>query len=77
MKKFAFIFLALLLPVSLFAQDGDNASIPQSRNCSTMEVLDRLMKEDPGYQERLNQIELQVQDYLKSNPERDNLVCCW
>jgi len=74
MKKFAFIFLALLLPVSLFAQDGDNASIPQSRNCSTMEVLDRLMKEDPGYQERLNQIELQVQDYLKSNPERDNLI---
>lgn len=74
MKKFAFIFLALLLPVSLFAQDGDNASIPQSRNCSTMEVLDRLMKEDPDYQERLNQIELQVQDYLKSNPERDNLI---
>jgi hypothetical protein len=74
MKKFAFIFLALLLPVSLFAQDGDNASIPQSRNCSTMEVLDRLMKEDPGYQERLNRIELQVQDYLKSNPERDNLI---
>lgn len=74
MKKFAFIFLALLLPVSLFAQDGDNASIPQSRNCSTMEVLDRLMKEDPGYQERLNQIELQVYDYLKSNPERDNLI---
>ncbi len=74
MKKFAFIFLALLLPVSLFAQDGDNASIPLSRNCSTMEVLDRLMKEDPGYQERLNQIELQVQDYLKSNPERDNLI---
>jgi hypothetical protein len=74
MKKFAFIFLALLLPVSLFAQDGDNASIPQSRNCSTMEVLDRLMKEDPGYKDRLNQIEQQVQDYLKSNPERDNLV---
>jgi hypothetical protein len=74
MKKFAFIFLALLLPVSLFAQDEDYALIPQSRNCSTMEVLDRLMKEDPGYQDRLNLIEQQIQEFIKSNPVRDNLV---
>jgi hypothetical protein len=73
MKILAFIFLVLVLPISLIAQE-DNASTPQSRNCSTMEVLERLMKEDPGYRDRMNQIEQQIQEYLRQNPERDNLI---
>jgi hypothetical protein len=39
-----------------------------------MEVLDRLVKEDPGYLDRLNGIEKNIQDYLKSHPEHSEAV---
>ncbi len=73
MKKLVFIFLVLVLTPNLYSQE-DKASTPQSRNCATMEVHERLLKEDPGYRDRQNQIEAQIQEYLKNNPERDNLV---
>lgn len=74
MKKLAFIFLVLVLPFSVFSQEDNASFTPQSRTCATMEVHERIAKEDPGYMDRLSQIELQIQEYLKANPEADNLV---
>ncbi len=73
MKNFLYIFF-LLIPIAVFSQDGDNAVAPVKRNCATMEVLDRLKLEDPSYQQRLNEIEKQIEEYLKQNPQTDNLL---
>jgi len=73
MKKIIYFFF-LLFPIAVFAQESDNAEVPQQRTCSTMEVFDRLKSEDPGYEASLNQIEVQVQEYIKNNPQNDRLV---
>ncbi|MCY7360557.1 MAG: zinc metalloprotease, partial [Ignavibacteria bacterium] len=73
MKKIIYFFF-LLFPLAVFAQESDNAVVPQQRTCSTMEVFDRLKSEDPGYEASLNQIEVQVQEYIKNNPQNDRLV---
>ncbi|MBK7446482.1 MAG: T9SS type A sorting domain-containing protein [Ignavibacteria bacterium] len=73
MKKIFSVFF-LLFPLVLFSQESDNAISPQQRNCSTMEVFDRLKSEDSGYEMRLNEIENQIQDYIKSNRQSDFAV---
>ncbi|MEO6693596.1 MAG: M43 family zinc metalloprotease [Ignavibacteria bacterium] len=74
MKNLIYFFL-FLFPLVSIAQESDNfEAIPQERNCSTMEVFDRLTSEDPGYKQRLDAIEVQIQDYIKNNPQNDNLV---
>lgn len=72
--KNLFYILFLLFPLIVFSQDGDNAIIQDRRNCSTMEVYDRLIKEDPGYEQRLNEIEFEIQEYIKNNPQNNRLV---
>lgn len=67
---FALIFL---FPLISIAQDNVE-TIPEKRNCSTMEVFNRLTSEDPAYKQRLDAIEVQIQDYIKNNPQTDNLV---
>lgn len=73
MKKLIFTFL-LFFPLVVFSQESDFAAPPVSRNCSTMEVFDIMKKEDPGYESRLNQIENEIQDYIKNNPQQGRAV---
>lgn len=74
MKNLIFILL-FLFPLMSIAQDDLNiAVIPDKRNCPTMEVLDRLISEDPSYQQRLESIETQVQEYIKNHPQTDNVI---
>ncbi|MDQ3194219.1 MAG: hypothetical protein M3P82_04375, partial [Bacteroidota bacterium] len=62
MKKLLSL-LILLFPFISIAQVDNAETVPDKRNCPTMEVLDRLISEDPGYQQRLESIETQVQEY--------------
>jgi hypothetical protein len=73
MKIFTFIFsLLLLMPVlTITAQDNYNVN---ERNCNTMEVYERLKTENPNYEQTLQEIEQQISEYLKNNPQQDNLV---
>lgn len=73
--KNLFYVLIFLFPVISIAQEDDNvAAIPEIRNCYTMQVFDRLNSEDPGYKQRLDAIEVQVQDFIKNHTQTDNLV---
>ncbi len=73
MKNLFYIFF-LLLPLAAFSQESDNAIVQNNRNCATMEVYDRLVKEDPDYAKRLDNIESEIQEYIKNNPEPGRLV---
>ena len=66
--------LLLLFPLVVFSQETDFVAPPEKRNCSTMEVFDRLKAEDPGYENRLDQIENEIQNYIRSNPQHDMAV---
>ena len=63
-KFFTALFPLLLLTSFVFAQEH--------RNCSTMEVLDRLKAEDSGLEERMNDIERHTEEFIAqgSNAER-------
>lgn len=71
MKNLFYIFF-LLLPIAVFSQD--NLSAPERRNCATMEVYERLKIEDPDYEKRLSNIELEIQEFIRKNPEPGRLV---
>ncbi len=66
MKVFYTLFLALLclLPLAGFAQ----------RNCSTMDVLERLQTEDPALAQRMEAIERQTEAYLESGAVQSRTV---
>ncbi|MEO8209693.1 MAG: zinc metalloprotease, partial [bacterium] len=72
--KNLFYILFLLVPLAVFSQDSFNAETPDKRNCQTMEVFDRLKIENPDYERRLNEIELQIQDFIKNHPQNERLV---
>ncbi len=56
------LYLFSILPLLLlFNQNG----FAQQRNCGTMEVLDRLLEEDPQMQFRMERIEQFTQRYLE------------
>lgn len=55
-------YILILLSFLLFA-----GSVNAQRNCGSMEVLDRQLKEDPGMFERMQNIEKQTQAYEKSS----------
>ncbi|MDQ3021040.1 MAG: zinc metalloprotease [Bacteroidota bacterium] len=74
MKKNLFSILFLIFPLVIFSQDNFNSGTPDKRNCQTMEVFDRLKIEDPDYERRLNEIELQIQDFIKNHPQNERLV---
>ncbi|MGH2575199.1 MAG: M43 family zinc metalloprotease [Ignavibacteria bacterium] len=74
-KLFSFITFTLILSFSytvLPQSDGSN-NIPDKRECSTMDVFDRLKSEDPNYENRLREIEEQIQEYIKNNGQ-DHVV---
>lgn len=73
MKNLIYI-LFLLLPIAAFSQESDNAIVQDKRNCSTMEVLDRLKSEDPFYESRINAIENEIEEYIKNNPVQGRAV---
>ena len=72
--KNLFYILFLLIPLAVFSQDEDNSAPPLTRNCSTMEVYDRLRAEDPDYEKRLSDIEDQIQDYIKNHPQSERMI---
>jgi len=74
MKNLFFALIFLFPLISIAQVDVNVEGIPEKRNCSTMEVFDRLNSEDPGYKQRLDAIEVQIQDYIKNHPQTDNLV---
>ena len=45
-----------------------NNSYSQHRNCGTMEVLDRQIKDQPMILKNMEEIEKQVQEYIRKNP---------
>ncbi len=59
-KQLLTLFSAIVLAVSTFA------GIPGHRNCATMENLDRLKKEDPAIESRMQQIEQQSAAYVQA-----------
>src|SRR4030095_9162072 len=73
MKNLIYIFF-LFFPIVATAQGDDNAIIQDKRNCSTMEVFERLKLEDPGYEQRLDAIENQIQQYIKNHPRTDAAI---
>ncbi len=73
MKNLIYI-LFLLIPLAVFSQDKDNSETPLTRNCSTMEVYDRLRTEDPDYEKRLSDIEDQIQDYIKNHTQSERMI---
>lgn len=73
MKNLIYLFI-FLFPLISLAQEDNFEAIPEKRNCSTMEVFERLNSNDPDYKQRLEAIEIQIQDYIKSHPQTDNLV---
>ncbi|MBK9734307.1 MAG: T9SS type A sorting domain-containing protein [Saprospiraceae bacterium] len=38
------------------------------RNCGAMEVLDRQIKENPALLQKMNEVEKEIQDYIRKNP---------
>ena len=55
---FSFLVTCLMLVNGINAQ----------RNCGAMEVLERQLKENPGMLQNMEQIEKQVQEYLRAHP---------
>ena len=53
------VMLTLFFAINLNAQD---------RNCGTMDVLDRQIKEDPVIQKNMEEIERQTKEYLRKYP---------
>ncbi len=72
MKNILYLILFLLVS-TVIAQDNSSNNV-LLRNCATMDVYDRLKLEDPTYEERLNNIESEIREYLKNNPQFDNVV---
>lgn len=60
--------------MAVFSQEDGLAVIPEKRNCSTMEVFDRLKAEDPDYERRLSDIEYEIQEYIKTHPNQERVV---
>lgn len=59
MRKFTFIIISF----TLFSLQG----FSQIKRCSSMEVLERQMKEDPSLAERMEQIETETEKYVNTN----------
>ena len=60
MKLFSmWVMLTLFFVTNLFSQD---------RNCGTMDVLDRQVKENPFIQKNMEEIERQTEEYLRKHP---------
>jgi hypothetical protein len=57
---FTFFVIALF-----FIQSG----VSQDRNCATMEVLDRQINENPSLLKKMEEIENQIRDFIKKNPD--------
>lgn len=65
LRKFLPILGALLLTATLASAQ---------RNCGTMEVLDRQLREDPAMQERMNAIENHTQQFVQNPGAQDRVV---
>ncbi|MBC7885134.1 MAG: T9SS type A sorting domain-containing protein [Saprospiraceae bacterium] len=58
------VLFTLLCIVQMFVQNN----FGQERNCGTMEVLDRQIKENPSMLKNMDEIERQVQEYIRKHP---------
>lgn len=82
MKKFAkFIFILFLSPVLLFGQNlvpSDNLVSASNnltqRNCSSMDVLEQQLLDDPAMEQRMKNIEQFTEDFVRTNTNTQRSV---